>query len=615
MFISEIYVKSFGKIKDKHIKLNKGLNIQVQSNGYGKSTLAAFIKAMLYGLDYKKKYGIDNDAKMYMPWDSNDKFGGWMCFEHENKTYRIERYFGLTARSESAKLIETQTGKVLDPALIAQTFVELTSDSFEQSAYIPQETVSIGANEDFVRKLSGMMDGDESQNSFEKAEKSLRNYCKSFKAERGSGGLINQLESRQEQLDSLLYRADNAEQTVAEQKRRLAQCTAEKAALSEQLAETEKQIAKLQSQPRKGTFESDEQQREYQRAKEFRLQCDYSHLESDIQSVTSQVKTKQSAIRKSFAVAGGVCAAIILVGAVLAFVLPNVFYIGAAIAEAGAVALSSCLLYSHRRISKVADTEIDGFCREIMTKYGKDCKVSYSEASSILNALLSEYRMQEETYRKLSAIAEQNDGSAEYARQLRELEEQKRTISMRIGNLDTEKGVLTERIETQIKAYDKVKIAEDAENNNAALAEARAKYDVAKQTWDLIMKAKENMSSAYLPKLGVLCRSLIQSCVEGIDDVYIDKSFNVTLSQNGVLHDVKYFSRGIRELTLFCFRIALSQMLYDGKLPFLMIDDAFVNFDDKVFANAMHLLQKLSEDTQIVYFSCHRRSVDAVKAK
>ena len=49
------HINNFGKLSDLNINFNDGVNVINQPNGWGKSTLAAFLKAMLYGFDTKKE--------------------------------------------------------------------------------------------------------------------------------------------------------------------------------------------------------------------------------------------------------------------------------------------------------------------------------------------------------------------------------------------------------------------------------------------------------------------------------------------------------------------------------------------------------------------------------
>ena len=49
MKILSCYIANFGCIKNKEYKFNEHLNSFCEDNGQGKSTLAAFIRAMFYG--------------------------------------------------------------------------------------------------------------------------------------------------------------------------------------------------------------------------------------------------------------------------------------------------------------------------------------------------------------------------------------------------------------------------------------------------------------------------------------------------------------------------------------------------------------------------------------
>ncbi|MGN1082941.1 MAG: ATP-binding protein, partial [Candidatus Avispirillum sp.] len=50
MYIKKIHIDSFGPLRDKELELCDGLNIIEGENESGKSTVAMFIKFMLYGL-------------------------------------------------------------------------------------------------------------------------------------------------------------------------------------------------------------------------------------------------------------------------------------------------------------------------------------------------------------------------------------------------------------------------------------------------------------------------------------------------------------------------------------------------------------------------------------
>ena len=101
MKLIECYIENFGGLSGRKISFAGGLNTVKAENGYGKTTLSVFIKAMLFGLDATKKVRLDeNDRKHYTPWQGG-RFGGSLTFESAGKVYRIERTFSQKAAEDT----------------------------------------------------------------------------------------------------------------------------------------------------------------------------------------------------------------------------------------------------------------------------------------------------------------------------------------------------------------------------------------------------------------------------------------------------------------------------------------------------------------------------------
>ena len=93
MKINKIKINSYGKIKNKEIKLNNNLNIIYGKNESGKSTILNFIFNILYGIQKNKNGKEISDYEKYKPWDS-DEFSGKITYELNNKNkYEIYREF------------------------------------------------------------------------------------------------------------------------------------------------------------------------------------------------------------------------------------------------------------------------------------------------------------------------------------------------------------------------------------------------------------------------------------------------------------------------------------------------------------------------------------------
>ena len=79
MIIKELYLGHFGKFHDGHVTLTPGLNIIYGHNEAGKSTLHAFIRGMLFGIE--KSRGRVSKEDLYTkfePWDSPGSYHGSM---------------------------------------------------------------------------------------------------------------------------------------------------------------------------------------------------------------------------------------------------------------------------------------------------------------------------------------------------------------------------------------------------------------------------------------------------------------------------------------------------------------------------------------------------------
>jgi uncharacterized protein YhaN len=153
-----------------------------------------------------------------------------------------------------------------------------------------------------------------------------------------------------------------------------------------------------------------------------------------------------------------------------------------------------------------------------------------------------------------------------------------------------------------------VDIAEELLYKQQLLTMAKRKFAVANITAEVLASAKESLSSAYIPELCAKTQSLLNSITNGNYNVVTDRNFAISLQQNGQTKPLSAFSRGIREITLLCFRVAISQLIYGKDIPLLIVDDAFVNFDEQNFGRATQLLKQLSQSTQVIYFTCHNRT-------
>lgn len=93
MNLNKLKINSYGKLKEKEINLNYGINIIYGKNEAGKSTLLNFIVNTFYGISKNKKGKEYSDFEKYLPW-SGEEFSGKIEYELNNKNkYEVYRDF------------------------------------------------------------------------------------------------------------------------------------------------------------------------------------------------------------------------------------------------------------------------------------------------------------------------------------------------------------------------------------------------------------------------------------------------------------------------------------------------------------------------------------------
>ncbi len=225
------HIDNFGKLCDVSLQFSDGLNVINESNAWGKSTLAAFLKAMFYGLDAKKNAGaFEKERVIYRPWQGG-AFGGEVDFEIEGKQYRISRTFGRTEKADEFHLYDLRTNlESYDFSEdIGSEIFELDSASFKRSIYIAQNDCASGASDGINAKLGNLAANTDDINNFESANQQLKEILNQLTPDRVTGsikkrkGYITQLtqelrsfEAAQEGLDGIKAKEQKVSQQLQE---------------------------------------------------------------------------------------------------------------------------------------------------------------------------------------------------------------------------------------------------------------------------------------------------------------------------------------------------------------------------------------------------------------
>ena len=184
MIIKELYIQNFGKFSEQHFLFEPGVNIIYGENEFGKSTLCAFIRAMLFGLERGRgKAAARDDFSRYEPWDNPNYYAGSMRFTCGGRNFLLERNFDRYRRS--AVLLCEDDGE------------ELSVEQGDLEMLLGEMTPAVFDNTVLVRQMSAKP-GQELADS-------LRNYAANY-YETGSGevdlqGVLKCLKEKQKEAE------------------------------------------------------------------------------------------------------------------------------------------------------------------------------------------------------------------------------------------------------------------------------------------------------------------------------------------------------------------------------------------------------------------------------
>ena len=154
--IERIEIGAFGCLSGVVIEPSDGINLIEADNESGKSTLAAFIKFILYGFSSTRSQSIaENERKLYIPWNGTRAFGS-IVFSAPGGRFRVARAYDLPSK-ETVEMTDLQTGREVFRSLVpGEVLLGVPEEVYQKSAYFRQLFQSKNGDEslaDLVRNI------------------------------------------------------------------------------------------------------------------------------------------------------------------------------------------------------------------------------------------------------------------------------------------------------------------------------------------------------------------------------------------------------------------------------------------------------------------------------
>ncbi|MBQ7581368.1 MAG: AAA family ATPase [Lachnospiraceae bacterium] len=214
MRLISLHIDHFGNLSDFDLKFDQNPTVILHENGWGKSTLAAFIKVMFYGFSGElKKTNAEREREKYRPW-MGGTYGGNLTYEADGKRYQVTKVFGARQKEDSCTLIDTATGFAVndvDAMHLGEELFALDERSFLRSVFIAQNDVRVHEDghadiaDGISAKIGNLSDATDDVNRYEAVMERLNDLLNKMSPKRATGS-IKQMDAHISSLQNNLRR-------------------------------------------------------------------------------------------------------------------------------------------------------------------------------------------------------------------------------------------------------------------------------------------------------------------------------------------------------------------------------------------------------------------------
>ena len=632
MRLISCHIENFGKLKNVDINFQQGLNQICEKNGWGKSTFTTFLKAMFYGFSKEKKRskGI-RERKKYKPWQGG-VYGGSILFETNGQYYQIERSFGESPREDQFVLRDAKTG-MLSTAFdqnIGKDLFQLDEDSFQKTIYVSQLDCATLATDNIHAKIGNLTQQMYDLNHYSEASDLLQKKLNQLTPKRKTG-LLAKLQIQVYQYQNMILDRERKRSEREELQRQYMECKREREGVLVEQEKLKKQILEYGDRKEREanlllykelTGQEKEKENELEKIEE-NFTAGFPELE-EIKHIISfaeeeqleQIKIEQNPVtEQEEKLWNFVCEnweglpdreSINKCMEQLEYeegeTIPYLLWVGVGMAVAGIVvcfwkALFGILLFLAGIVLSIMVKKKIIFMEKEEEKTDEDDS-SVNDIEAFLQAypIMEEKEAQEHLYTLQGMLGEvlnlkKRIEARENGEKVREMCEKEINQFFETYHLPQEEN--------------KLALKQILELLFQTIEKRQHQYDLLKMTKDTLQQAKETLTAKYKNPLQQSFDKYIAVVDEQLSGLFsMDVNMQVCMQEYGMGRDSQMLSAGYQDLIGICLRLAMVDAMYQREVPFLILDDPFVNLDDDKLEGAKRLLKKTAEQYQIIYCCC-----------
>ena len=606
MKIEKIQINGFGKLANKNIELNDGINIIIGKNESGKSTLLKFINSMLYGISKNKRGKNISDLEKYTPWnteqysgkikyklDNNNKYEIYRNFK--NKELKIYNNFG----DDITSLFNVEKNKEI-PFFYEQTKVD--EDLFVNSTEIIQNEIKIDkVNQNLIiQKLSNLATTGNDNISFKKSmEKLNKKQLEEIGTERSQDRPINKIINKINNLKNEKKELEKYEDEKYEIEK-------ENNLIKNKINELKNNLDFFNKLKKIKNIYLEEKNKiniNKEIIEEYNKKINNLEIEKEkINNSKNKINYKKIKINKYIIIELFLLIIFILINLILKNKLFNLIYIFLIILILIYLYKKNKLKNNYKKEKKEFNFNLEKINNEInLLNENKNEKINE------LNYLEKEI---ENKIKKELIINNLNTYNYNQIIYNEEIEEKINLLNKEISEKELEEHKLELDKQNIFPKIDRLA------NIQEELEYSMEEYNELKNNSEIIYIAKEYLEKAYKNMKENVTPKFSKELSQTISNISNGKYKNMKITDNDIMVEVEngnyvsasLLSEGTVDQLYFSLRMAILKEISNETLP-IFLDESFVFFDKNRLINTINYLND-NYDNQIIIFSCTEREKD-----
>lgn len=591
MKLLDIRIDGFGKLNDRYISFEDGINLVTGHNEAGKSTLHACIRAMLYGMERAKGVAALTDMySHFKPWNGR-KYGGVLRIEHEGKVYSINRDFDKDPVSCTI-FNETEGEAVMfADGLLRDVLCGMSAEAYDNTISIGQlkSTADEGMAAELKKYIINMDTTGNRTLSCTEAKKYLAEQKRllaeeiSPDAAKNLNANLGEIRNLEKEIGSPEYinKINDLEKEREENEKVIEENSNEIRILEEGITADREKLEKV------GTNSS------------MQAGDEENRFDEVLRDYEDELATK-AVIRNRvlyivffcIAVLASVAAAYLTgAGIISNYLLPCELVFAAGIIG-GIVFLILCLVAKSRLNKKRKALS------EMIIRHSGYEDIMPERIARVKEKLSGTWKLAADVERRESCLTELNRKGEELAehdskleRDLAAQKESQTELMLRLRRLNAlhkENEILRAQIEKNDRIGNDLEAIDIAANTIS----------------ELEIKMKDSLGVFLNGQASKYIRKITDGAY---DSISIDDNMDVFMNTESKMVPIEQLSSGTSDQVYMALRLAGARLVQDGedKLP-LIFDDSFVNYDENRLSSTLKWLAGEYKE-QIIIFSCHKR--------